>query len=103
MKQFRKIDIDDLQTSLFQENVAEIFELTAKNPLIDGQIVETALNFGDNEIEHRLGRNYIGWIAVDSSLSGVVSFADQATASRNKSFTVTWSGVNGAKVKLWVF
>lgn len=103
MKKFRKLDMKDRETSTLQDNVASVLDILTATPILDGQIIETVLETGLNVVEHRLGRNYIGWICVDSELENAVFFGLADQKKRDK-YIYVQSGSNiPTKTKIWVF
>lgn len=99
IKQFRKIDSPDRILNTFQENVADTFEEITPKEILDGQLIEADVASGVNVIQHRLGRPYVGWIVVRSTLANTITFADEDRPNRN----ITLNASTSSKVWIWVF
>ena len=100
MKQFRKIDIPDRINNTFQDNCGEVFDVLTKISFLDGNVVKTSLSSGVNEVQHKLGREYVGWVLIDSTQSSIVSHAQKGSRS-NKNIYVNASADTVAT--FWVF
>lgn len=104
LKQFRKINIEERAVGTFQDNTAEIFDVLTRVPILDGQLVTASVNAtGVNKVEHKLGREYRGWIAVDCEAQNpVISFwASQGATDKDKFIYV--DSDTDTTVTFWVF
>lgn len=100
MKQFRKIDIPDRIVTTFQDNSAEVFDILTKLPILDGQVVTHNVAIGTNQVEHKLGRNYIGWILVDAEGAVTISHATKGTQADKYIYVQSGAATSAT---FWIF
>lgn len=68
-------------------------------PLLDGVQVAVSIGTSDTVVEHRLGRQPLGWFVVDSETSGAWSLRRSAWDERTLTLIAT-AAFTGA---IWVF
>lgn len=100
---FKKIDLEDAATSLFQDNCAVVFQTIKLALIIDGvELKNVKLTTGiDNVIAHKLGRKYVGYWVIDKN-----GFADICTSTEQNNLADRVLLLNcsaNVTVNLWVF
>jgi len=90
---------DDL--NLVQTKWKSVIDPFLSNQLIDGRLVDANLINGTTIINHKLGRNLIGWIIV--GINGVASVYDNQANNQTPDSTLSLISSAAVKVRLWVF
>jgi hypothetical protein len=95
---FRKIITEDRELNQLQTNVDEAIAPFIRSPILDGRLIENvALINGTTAVEHKLGRQILGYIIVAQDASA--SIYNSALSDK---FVTLVSNAN-VNVKLWVF
>lgn len=100
---FRKIGTESFELKQVQENIEQTFKSVLSNPLLDGVLLsDIGLTTGSpNMVEHKLGRQPLGYIVVKRSAAATISdvksekVVEQNFLKLNTSTNVT--------ISLWVF
>jgi hypothetical protein len=74
MRVFRKIFTDDPLQQRLQDSIAQSFSQFEKLPQLDSVIVKdiTLSAAVDNNVEHKLGREIVGWQVIRQNANAVV-------------------------------
>jgi len=74
MRLFRKIFTDDPLQQRLQDSIAQSFQQFEKLPQLDSVIVKdiTLSSAIDNLVEHKLGREIVGWQIIRQNANAVV-------------------------------
>jgi len=90
---------NDQALQQFQEYVVNAVNSILGNPLLDGRLIkDVLLASGDNQIEHRLARNYAGYIVTKKNANVDIY---QVAGEDNIYLVLNSSGT--ATVDIWVF
>lgn len=100
IRDLKKVGTDQKDLAKVQDNLEEFVKPIVSSEIIDGLLLKNVvLQSGENKVEHKLGREPIGWMIVNKSATADVwSSASQLSKSilvLNSSATVT--------LTLWVF
>lgn len=101
MQSLKKVGgLEDL-TAKFQENVGAVVDVLSQIPILDGVLLEqiTLTTGAANQVEHRLGREYRGFLVVSSSADS--TFWNVDTTFRKRFIDIRCSA--NTTVNLWVF
>ena len=103
MKDFKKLNIKDFETSQLQSNVAEFVNQFKDNPKLDGVLIEgVVLSFGSTTtVNHGLGRTVRGFEVVYKNNSVEVWAEDANQALPTKTLVLSTSA--DATINLWVW
>lgn len=62
VEKLARVQTSDRDVNQLQENVIRSVEPVIENPIVDGLLLQSVpLTFGANSINHKLGRNLVGW------------------------------------------
>lgn len=102
MKKFRTINQKDQAIDLFQDNVAQAFEDILPKEIINGVLLKDIdlLNAVINQVEHKLGRDPLGYFPVKIR-NGFAVLSDNDGSQPSK-FLYISSSVT-CNVDMWVF
>jgi hypothetical protein len=100
LKDFKTIEIEDRVTSKLQDNV-KLFVNQINKVITDGVFVEVTVGTVETLVEHKLGRQFLGWHLVDLQGDARVWRVATSTADQTK-FLPLRSSI-AVRVKLWVF
>lgn len=98
LQQFRKLKVKDREVDSLQQNVGLILNQITKKPLVDGELLANViLPSGSFRLNHKLGRQPLGWIICDID--------DNVTVYREEwdSNTITFNASGPVTLSLWVF
>lgn len=101
MQSFKKVRGLEDSAAKFQENVAASLDTLNSLPILDGVLLQNVfLTSGQaNEISHRLGRAYRGFIVVDSTADS--RFWTATTTFKARIIDLRCSA--NTTVNLWIF
>jgi len=103
IKKFERIRVEDEDANRIQDKIEKFSRQFPNKEIIDGLLIkDISLTVGlVNEIDHKLGRELIGYIVVGKSAAAIIS-DDQANNTRkDKTLKLNTSAL--ATVNLWVF
>ncbi len=106
VKSFVKINHKDPVVNRIQEHIEQAFQPITKAEIIDGAFLQSVeLTTGsDNIVEHKLGRQVIGYIVVSKSANSVIfDKINDATDTTDKKLFLNLQCSANATVNLWVF
>lgn len=87
---------------LIQTRWASILNPTLSLPILNGNLLQNVpLSSGVNQINHKLGRNLIGWFPVRKRSAGTVY--DSQDTNPSPSVTLTLHSSDASVIDLWVF
>ena len=98
MRQYPIIRTNNADLNKAQDNINNTFAPLLKLPLLDGRLIQNVpLVIGNNRIEHKLGRQPLGWLIVDQTTASIIYRAswDKVSLTLNSSAVCT--------ISLWVF
>ena len=103
MRDFKKINIKDYETSQLQNNTAEFISQLTSNPTLSGLLIEdVSLTFGSTTtVNHGLGRTIRGFVIVYKNNS-VEVWADDANQTLPAKQLILSTSAD-ATISLWVF
>ena len=90
--------LDSTTASLF-DSIREVLRTILSRQLIDGYIIYQDLAVGSNLVQHKLQRDYVGWIVVQV-FNGTVIYEE---SSPDKSSFLKLNSSLAASVTIWVF
>lgn len=98
MRSLKTIGSDSEELSRFQEYVVAALEPLLSSPLANGRLIsDVALTSTPLEIDHKLGRELLGWILVSPNANETV----WQVAANKRTLTLQASGI--VTSNLWVF
>jgi hypothetical protein len=99
-----KSPVKDADLSRFQDRVRDTVNPVLANPLLDGRLLEVDLEptGATTLVEHKLGRDLVGWFLVDLT-SGVLVWRIDTQRHPDKYLELEQSGASAVSVKLYVF
>jgi len=99
LKYFKKFISSNADLNTVQDNISDIYIPLLRNPLLDGIVLkDITVPAAGSLIEHKLGRDVIGWFIVDQSANVVV----WRESYKNNSFIKLKSSVD-CTVSLYIF
>jgi len=103
LKDFKKINVKDYETSMIQDNVSEYLKQITNNPRINGLLIENIdLVFGQTTtVNHGLGRAIRGFEIVYKNNSVDIWAEDSNQSLPTKTITLSTSA--DATINLWVY
>lgn len=101
MQSFKKVGGLEESTAKFQENVSASLDTLNNLPILDGVLLQNIqlVSGQPNEVAHLLGRNYRGFLVVDSSADS--RFWSAASTFRARFIDIRCSA--NTTVNLWIF
>lgn len=101
-RKFKKLKIPDQLISRVQDNVDTAINALPSIQIIQGQLLTNIkLVNGTNIIEHKLGRELIGWFT--TRLRGAAQIYDEQDTNRSSNLTLILNSNINVTVDLWVF
>lgn len=101
VRDYKKLGLDSNEQSKMQEYVGQVLTPIIRCPLIDGVLLKgVALANGTTLVDHKLGREPLGWLVV--RVNGTASIFEPDTASKKKTYLTLTSNA-AVTVDLWVF
>lgn len=101
MKIFKKLFTNNYELQKIQDNVSEIFADISLQPILKGNFIDAIITTSDTNIEHKLGRAYLGYLVVDKNANAVVYTSTAANNSPTRQIILKASGT--VTVKLYIF
>ncbi len=103
LKEFKKLNIKDFETSRLQENVSDMFNQLVNNPRLSGILIENVdLVFGQvTTVDHGLGRKIVGFEIVYKNNSVEVWAEDSKQILPLRTLVLDTNA--DATVNLWVY
>lgn len=103
VKSFRKLNTDDRNLNLVQDNIDNAFNPLTKNELLDGLIItDIDLVTGqDNIINHKLGRKIQGWIVIGKDAAADIY--DNQSSNSLPNLTLLLRTTANCTINLYVF
>lgn len=96
------IHSQDNELNLIQTKWKSLIDPILSNTLVDGRLISgVSLVNGSNTINHKLGRNLLGYIIV--GINGIASIYDNQANNQTPDLTLTLISNAAVKVNLWVF
>ena len=81
----KQIDPQNESITQTQSHVNSAVKQIANSPIIDGVVIKGIdLGTGDTLVDHKLGRNPIGWIVIRKNEAGEVYESTTANSNRDK-------------------
>ena len=84
-----------------QDNVGDVLR-SLQNPILDGVRITANLVTGDNQIAHKLGRKYQGYLVIGQTAAALIFFKAGTSATSAETF-LTLNSSAPCSVVLWVF
>lgn len=100
IKPFRKINTSDADLMRVQDSVRDTFASIAQCVLLSGNIVQTNLATGLNDVAHGLNRNINGWFIVRQDAQAAIW---EPAESNTPSKTVTLESTAAVRVTIYFF
>ena len=102
-KAYKKVYTDDELLNRLQDNIEQTFKPLINSAIGDGQVIKSVYLAAstDTLVDHKLGREAIGYIVVKKDAAAVVFDKPNVNAAKNRFLTLN-STVN-VTVDLWVF
>ena len=99
----KQIDPANRDITQTQSNVSSAVKQIANSPIIDGVIIKD-INIGttDTEVNHKLGREPLGWIVIRKNEAGEVFESTTVNKNRDKFLLLRGSAVT-TNTNLWIF
>ena len=103
IRDFKKIYSDDQVLNRVQDQVAQSISQLLRTEVLDGRLIkDVELSAGiSNEVEHKLGRDLIGYIVTKKNAQSDI-WDEQQNNARISSF-LNLRSENNVTVDLWVF
>ena len=103
LKKLKKLKLQERPLQQLQDNVDIALNQVVNRELLDGQILQniSLSASGVNEIEHKLGRELLGWMVVRSRAQSTVW--DNQDDNVRQSATLLLNASADVVVDLWVF
>ena len=100
MKNFKPIISQDTFLNRVQNNMVVFGNQFLNNPLLDGRLIEdVSLTTSETSIEHKLDRDYRGWLIVNKNAAQDVYVS--STTLKSRFLKLTAGGA--VTVSIWVF
>lgn len=102
VRAFKKLGISE-EDSKFQDNVNETFGSILGSQILDGVLLtDIELTTGvSNNIEHKLGREIIGYIIVKKNANSIIW--DSQDTNKLSNLTLVLNCSANVKISLWIF
>ena len=101
IRSFKKMGSDD-DINRIQDNIDAVLRPLQASAIGQGNLLTgVALINGSTEVEHKLGRELIGWIIVQQNANAPVW--DRQSTNVKKSRTLVLNSTASMSVTLWVF
>tara|TARA_R110002126_G_scaffold197951_1_gene345654 strand:- start:172 stop:486 length:315 start_codon:yes stop_codon:yes gene_type:complete len=102
VKKFTRINTEDYELSVIQNNTAATLNLLTTNPFAGGHLLEgVVLINGDTNVDHKLGRKPIGWIITRQSAAADIYDKQDTNNLSDRTLTLNSSAI--ATVSIYVF
>lgn len=102
LTKFSTLNTPDYLLGKIQDNVKQAIDPISTNPILDSNLLQNVvLLSGDNTINHKLGRNLIGWIPTRVRASA--TFFDKQDSNQIPSKTLVINASASVTVDLYVF
>jgi hypothetical protein len=99
---FRRINVKDNDLRLVQDSSEVVLTALISKSILDGIIVkDVAVGTSSTSIDHKLGRELIGWIVISKSSDSRVW--DEQAGNTQKTKTLILKASSATTVSLWVF
>jgi|SRR5271165_2395003 len=99
---YQIINTPDRVINQIQQNTATILNPLSGNPLVSGQVLsDIQLLTGSNTVNHKLGRNLLGWFIVRQR--GPASVYDTQDSNEMQNLTLLLTSSANVLVDLYVF
>ena len=99
LSHFKQIVTSDYELSRVQSNVAEFLNNLINQDFINGNIISCSVGTTNTSIEHKLMREFKGWVIIDTLASADVWRVD--IGEKNKFITLIAS--SACDIKIFVF
>jgi hypothetical protein len=80
---FEKVFFKDYDLSRFQSNVDKVFDKIKTFSITNGNIVSATINTTDTDVEHKLGREFQGWIVINKDGLGDIYQSQTVNSFKN--------------------
>lgn len=103
IKKLVKYKVDDPVVDRMMDNIENIFDSIFRSKIIDGVLISNVKFIANQDvvIPTLLGRNYKGWIAVDSS--EFATFRRSPTVNKNPELKIILQANADTLASIWVF
>lgn len=102
MKSFKKVQTQNQDLNSVQSNIEQFVKPLVSNALLDSVILKNInLEVGDNQIDHKLGRELLGWVIVKTSAASAI-YDKQSTNSNSSKLLILNASV-ATTVSILVF
>ena len=99
----KQIDPENQNITQTQSNVNTVVKQIANSPIIDGVLIkEVDIGTADTVVEHKLGREPLGWIVVRKNETGEVYESTTSNPNRSK-FLLLKGSTATTDTNLWIF
>lgn len=99
---FRKLNSGDDEVQQLQANIEQAIAPVIKSPILNGVLLtNVSIVFGDNKIEHKLGRKMIGYFVI-ARAAGVTLF-DSVNGGTDLDKFLTLNSSGTTTISLWIF
>ena len=101
----KQIDPGNRDVTQTQSNVNTAVKQIANSPIIDGVIIKDVEFVGtvDTVVNHKLGREPIGYIIIGGTGEGIVSESTTTNNNRDKYLLLKKDTANTVTITLWIF
>lgn len=99
---FRRINVKDNDLRLVQDSSEVVLTALISKSILDGLIIkDVSLLTTTTSVDHKLGRELIGWIVISNSSDSRVW--DEQASNQQKTKTLLLKASSATTVSLWVF
>ena len=99
----KQIDPENQSITQTQSNVNSAVKQIANSPIIDGVVIkEVDVGTVDTVVNHKLGREPLGWIIIRKNEAGEVYESTTVNNNRDKFLLLRWSTAT-TDTNFWIF
>jgi hypothetical protein len=97
-----QVQTSDRNNNQLQSNILKTLTVLSGNALMNGIFLNSvSISSGANTINHKLGRNLIGWIV--TGINAAVTLYDTQASNKTPGLTLNLTASGTATVNLYVF
>lgn len=98
---FKKVYSSDFEVNKLQSNAEEVLNALTTSPFVNGIFVTATIGTGDTVIQHKLQRDYQGWVVTDIDASSTIYRSPTVNNNKNRQLILIASAT--ANVTLYIF